>query len=280
MFQKSPEFNSKKTVVAISILVAGMLLNACSSSDDDEPEDLQINPGSENISMPSPTIDLVPQELTVPAVGVIYTDDAGLALYTRFTDEPDVVSCNAECLQQWPALTTTVTSTGISGNFDVIARDENTSQWTLLGYPLHRFAGDAATGEVNGDGVDDEWALARPIPVTSAEVNGDEALVALGSTLSNDNGDTRVERDNFTLYIFANDTDGVSNCNGGCATNWLPLYADTGAVADGDRYSLITREDGSVQWAYQGMALYYWQGDNAAGDFTGAQIENWSIATP
>lgn len=268
------------------------MISACSSSDDDEDPTALVpdeesselpqtgNPGDGTTSMPSPSFDLVPQVRTVASVGDIYTNDDGGALYTRFTDEPGVITCTLTCAQSWPPLTTSVTDEGISGNFDVIAREDGTSQWTLLGYPLYSFSGDAAPDDVSGDGVDNQWALARPIPTTSAAIDGEEALVASGTTRSDGTSNTRTDRNEFTLYVFANDTAGVSNCNDGCATSWPPLYADTGAVADGNRYSLITREDGTQQWAYDEQALYFWQGDTAAGEFSGQDVPNWSIAQP
>ncbi len=291
----SPEPIQRKSAQGrtfLTALVVLSMISACSSSDDDEDPTALVpdeesselpqtgNPGDGTTSMPSPSFDLVPQVRTVASVGDIYTNDDGGALYTRFTDEPGVITCTLTCAQSWPPLTTSVTDEGISGNFDVIAREDGTSQWTLLGYPLYSFSGDAAPDDVSGDGVDNQWALARPIPTTSAAIDGEEALVASGTTRSDGTSNTRTDRNEFTLYVFANDTAGVSNCNDGCATSWPPLYADTGAVADGNRYSLITREDGTQQWAYDEQALYFWQGDTAAGEFSGQDVPNWSIAQP
>lgn len=284
----APRKLNQNATILTAIFMAG-IVSACSSSDDPasaipEEESAQFPPpavpGNGDVSMPSSSIDEVPQARAIASVGTVYTNDDGGALYTRFTDEPDIISCTLTCAQTWPPLTTSVTEEGISGNFDPIARDDGTSQWTLLGYPLHFFSGDAAPDDVNGEGLDNQWALARPIPTTSADVDAEEGLVAAGTTRSDGSSNTRSDRDNFTLYFFANDTEGTSNCNGGCATTWPPLFADIGAVADGDRYTLITREDGTQQWAYDGQALYFWQGDNAAGEFTGADQPNWSIARP
>ena len=57
-----------------------------------------------------------------------------------------------------------------------------------------------------------------------------------------------------TLYVFDRDSPGKSVCNGPCATNWPPLIASAGAMAMGD-YSIITRNDGTKQWAYKGRPL-------------------------
>lgn len=71
------------------------------------------------------------------------------------------------------------------------------------------------------------------------------------------------------LYTFANDrTAGKSNCNAACAAAWPPLAAAAGAAADGD-WSVITRDDGSSQWAYKGKPLYAFKGDTAGKPATG-----------
>ena len=71
-----------------------------------------------------------------------------------------------------------------------------------------------------------------------------------------------------TLYTFDKDAAGKSACNGPCATNWPPLMAGADDKAGGD-WSIITRDDGSKQWAYLGKPLYNWSKDQKPGDKTG-----------
>ncbi|MGY0779614.1 COG4315 family predicted lipoprotein [Azospirillum argentinense] len=83
-----------------------------------------------------------------------------------------------------------------------------------------------------------------------------------------------------TLYVFDRDAGGKSACNGQCATNWPPLMAPAGAKAMGD-YSVVTRDDGSMQWAYKGKPLYGWAKDGKPGDTTGDGVNNvWHVARP
>ena len=85
-----------------------------------------------------------------------------------------------------------------------------------------------------------------------------------------------------TLYTFDKDTagSGKSVCNGPCATNWPPLAAAADAAPAGD-YSVITRDDGSKQWALKGKPLYYWAKDQKPGDKTGDGFNGvWKVATP
>ncbi|WP_442968774.1 COG4315 family predicted lipoprotein [Ramlibacter sp.] len=85
-----------------------------------------------------------------------------------------------------------------------------------------------------------------------------------------------------TLYTFDRDAagSGKSVCNGPCATNWPPLMARAGAGNSGN-WTVVTRDDGSKQWAYKGKPVYYWIKDTKAGDRTGDGVNNaWRIARP
>jgi len=65
------------------------------------------------------------------------------------------------------------------------------------------------------------------------------------------------------LYTFARDTTpGKSVCNGPCATAWPPLPA-TATDKDSGDWTVVTRDDGSKQWAYKGQPLYTYAKDTA-----------------
>jgi predicted lipoprotein with Yx(FWY)xxD motif len=79
-----------------------------------------------------------------------------------------------------------------------------------------------------------------------------------------------------TLYNFDKDEAGISNCNGPCATNWPPVAAP--ATVPAGKYSVITREDGSKQLAYNGKPLYLYAADKKAGERNGDNFKNfWHI---
>jgi predicted lipoprotein with Yx(FWY)xxD motif len=94
-------------------------------------------------------------------------------------------------------------------------------------------------------------------------------------------GATLVDAAGMTLYTFDKDSAGKSACNGPCAGNWPPLMAEAGAEAMGE-WSVITREDGSAQWAYKGKPLYTWVKDAKPGDITGDGFLDgaWHVAQP
>jgi predicted lipoprotein with Yx(FWY)xxD motif len=85
-----------------------------------------------------------------------------------------------------------------------------------------------------------------------------------------------------TLYTFDKDAagSGKSVCNGACAGNWPPLMAGAADQAAGD-YSIVTRDDGSRQWAFKGRPLYFWARDSKPGDRTGDGFNKvWQVAKP
>jgi predicted lipoprotein with Yx(FWY)xxD motif len=87
-----------------------------------------------------------------------------------------------------------------------------------------------------------------------------------------------------TLYVFANDTanSGKSACTGSCATTWPPLTVPSGTTpsagsgANG-KLGTIARDDGTTQVTYDGLPLYHYDGDSAAGD-TNGNYPGWSPA--
>jgi predicted lipoprotein with Yx(FWY)xxD motif len=99
-------------------------------------------------------------------------------------------------------------------------------------------------------------------------------------TVKTDKGDVIAGENGMTLYTFKNDKPGESNCNDDCAKAWPPFMATAEDKADG-AYSIVTRKDGSMQWAKDGMPLYYWVKDKKEGDATGDGFKGvWDAARP
>jgi predicted lipoprotein with Yx(FWY)xxD motif len=90
-----------------------------------------------------------------------------------------------------------------------------------------------------------------------------------------------------TVYTFASDTagSGKSACSGGCLTKWPALTVVSGAAptaGDGvaGKLGTITRaDDGSLQVTYNGLPLYFYQGDKSPGDTNGS-YPNWNLVKP
>ena len=94
-------------------------------------------------------------------------------------------------------------------------------------------------------------------------------------------GPALVDAKSMTLYTFDKDMSGKSMCNGPCAANWPALTAASGSAASGD-WTTVTRDDGTLQWAYKGKPLYTFAKDIKPGDTMGDGFLNgaWHIAKP
>jgi predicted lipoprotein with Yx(FWY)xxD motif len=119
-----------------------------------------------------------------------------------------------------------------------------------------------------------EDASGEDYPLEAAE-NAD-----VGPYLTGENG--------MTLYYFTNDTkgDGKSVCNADCAAAWPPYVLEgddevtPGDGVDGE-ITMITRDDGTTQVAYNGWPLYYYAQDTAAGDTKGHEVGGvWFVIAP
>ena len=213
-------------------------------------------------------------------LGSFLTGPNGHTLYVFLRDAPGTSNCKDNCLQIWPPLLlgdgeTVQAGDGIDGSFNSIDTPSG-KQVTYNGAPLYYFASDAAAGETKGNLVAGVWFVARPETASTNLVGVDDedgATYLVGPT-------------GMTLYVFAKDTDGVSNCSGQCLENWPALMLPEGRepTADEDAsgtFASITRAEGGTQVTYKGMPLYYYAGDKVPGDTNGDGVGGvWSIATP
>jgi len=224
---------------------------------------------------------------TMPTVGLGGNDELGaflvgpdaMTLYLFTNDEPNVSNCSGQCIENWPALTVPsedalTVQPGLMGEFGVITREDDGSlQVTYNGWPLYYWVNDEVPGDATGQGVGDVWYVIEPPHIAIAE---NETF-----------GQILVGPDGFTLYTFANDTEGVSNCVDQCAINWPPLLLAEGetevVAAEGisGEVGFIERADGSRQITYNGAPLYYWVKDRLVGDTLGHNVGDvWFVAQP
>jgi predicted lipoprotein with Yx(FWY)xxD motif len=91
-----------------------------------------------------------------------------------------------------------------------------------------------------------------------------------------------------TLYLFEKDTGGKSTCSGACASAWPPFTTDGKPVARagaaGSRLATTTRAGGAREVTYGGHPLYYYAGDEAAGETNGQGLAQfgaeWYVVSP
>jgi predicted lipoprotein with Yx(FWY)xxD motif len=105
--------------------------------------------------------------------GSVLVDDTGMSLYVFMADTQNggTSACGTDdgCTTEWPALTTDgdpVAGDGVdAAMLGTITRDDGTTQVTYNGWPLYHFAGDSASGDTNGQGLDEFgglWYLVSP----------------------------------------------------------------------------------------------------------------------
>ncbi len=106
----------------------------------------------------------------------------------------------------------------------------------------------------------------NPGDTKQAQIDGGAALVDASSGLA--------------LYTFDGDTAAnQSNCTGGCIVIWPAHTAHSGEIATGS-FSIFTRADSTLQWAYKGKPLYTFASDTASTNGTGDNFQGFHIARP
>ncbi len=166
-----------------------------------------------------------------------------------------------------------------TGDFGTFARDDGIRQWTYKGLGLYTFAGDLSRVDANGDGVSEEWHVARVMQNFMPSSVSLQHAHRLGKILATKEGQTLYRRDSYLFQsgsghgqrrgvlvrpAVGRDLGTNPRCRENCEM-WHPFLAPDDAVAQGF-WDVYTREDGSKQWAYQGYALWTYDGDNKPGD--------------
>ncbi len=97
-------------------------------------------------------------------LGTVLVTAKGLTLYHFTPDGTTKVTCTGGCAATWPPLLASgaTKAVGLSGLGTI--HGANGVQVTYHGEPLYRFAGDRAPGQVNGQGLENEWFAVQPAP--------------------------------------------------------------------------------------------------------------------
>ena len=99
-------------------------------------------------------------------------------------------------------------------------------------------------------------------------------------TVDTEKGAVLAGSDGMTLYTYKNDKKGESACYDACAKNWPPFLAGKNAKNEG-AYTLVKRNNGAMQWAKDGMPLYYFVQDKKSGDVMGDGMRGmWQASRP
>jgi predicted lipoprotein with Yx(FWY)xxD motif len=93
-------------------------------------------------------------------------------------------------------------------------------------------------------------------------------------------GDYLADASGKALYTYGQDSADTSNCAGSCQALWPAYKATVSSASLPANVGTITRADGTVQYTYKKMPLYYYSGDTAAGQVTGDGVNGFSVAKP
>jgi predicted lipoprotein with Yx(FWY)xxD motif len=100
-------------------------------------------------------------------------------------------------------------------------------------------------------------------------------------TDDSDLGTILVDADGETIYFFADDEEGVSNCTADCLANWPPVHVEgTPEAGSGVSAELgsFKRDDGTEQLTVNGYPAYYFAGDQSSGDTNGQGLfDKWYV---
>ncbi len=152
----------------------------------------------------------------------------------------------------------------------------------------------SGAGGDNGGGVPNPTDQGGPTPTPPTEVLQIPTLPPLNATpgpieiqvYKGAIGTYLTDANGMALYIRTTDSKDTSTCNTNCATTWPPLLLHTGDTMTAGpgvtgKLGTFTRKDGGVQITLNGMPLYYYHGDTAAGQTNGqGQGGVWFLATP
>ena len=206
--------------------------------------------------------------------GVVFTNRSGMALYTYGRDMPGTSTCVQTCATDWPPLGA-ADEIGLAREWSVVVRPDGGKQWAYKGEPLYTYAKDAGPGTSFGDNVGNVWRVAAQDMWTPAEVAIGPSLIGRvlvdtrAMTLYTNDGDKVPEADDVDF----SDKPGAipplkSACTKRCLDLWHPVLAPAVGREKGD-WSVVRREDGSLQWAFKGKPLYTYANDLVPTDVMG-----------
>jgi len=222
-------------------------------------------------------------------------DPQGRTLFVSSGDQPNASQCLADCAKEWIPLPVLAGAKPF-GDWSVVKCSDGTQQWAYKSQPLYTWVkeeipGDVATTvavmEVQNSKLAENarqlgdltppsgWAVARFAPATAMPVPDgvDVRIVAAAQ------GVVLTDHAGLTLYAFDGDAkrDNQICSSSGCNIAWIPVVAPALAANVGD-FTIVSRSDGTKQWAYNKKPLYRYKNDKLPGDVRGTGVDKrWNI---
>ena len=245
------------------------------------------------------TLVEVVRELSASAAQMLWTrlgDEEGRTLLFAEDGRTGGSACVAACAGEFPPLLAPDGAEPFA-DWSLLRRPDGHLQWAYQLRPLHTWSREEEPGEVATNvGLAETanlklaerpeaagallpppgWRVARFEPYRSiAAPAGIEASLVLSAQAV-----VLTDYAGFTLYAFNGDaaSDGQGCSDGGCDMQWRPVTAPALALDVGD-FSVVSRADGSRQWAHRGRPLYRYRGDLLPGDAHGRDADaRWRLA--
>ncbi|WP_353573378.1 hypothetical protein [Candidatus Albibeggiatoa sp. nov. BB20] len=196
-------------------------------------------------------------------IGTVLAAANNITLYTFDNDAINLSNCNDDCASRWPPLVAHEKSRPDDG-YSILTRADGTLQWSYEGQPLYFWFEDQNSEDTLGDDIGGVWHVLHQNHAAT-----EFAVTSIGTVMTASNG--------LTLYTFDKDQANKSNCNDDCASHWPALKANEFAQNQG-LFTVMTRDDGSYQWAYRGKPLYFWFEDQNKEDTLGNGVgEVWHV---
>ena len=213
------------------------------------------------------------------ANGLVLTDNRRMTLYT-FDGNPakNQPACvTSACPDHWlPVSAGTLANP--KGEFTLVTASDGTRQWAFRGKALYTYTGDYAVGDVYGAGVDKKYraaVMAKHFVPASASVRMDAArgpLVATSAGMTIYRRDTSYHQPDGHGLPGSSPGDqavgremGTRACVKDCLISFKPFVPAANELPSGF-WDILTRDDGTRQWAYKGFAAYSYVGDKKPGD--------------
>jgi len=136
------------------------------------------------------------------------------------------------------------------------------------------------------------WRVTLALVIVSAFAlaagQGSSSGAAVRMASSDSFGSYLVNASGMSLYMLSADSKDTSTCTGACAQAWPPLTVSgspsAGSGVAGSLLGTLKRADGSMQVTYNGIPLYTFVKDTAAGDTNGEGITahggTWTLVSP
>ncbi|MFQ6853175.1 SCO0930 family lipoprotein [Streptomyces sp. 35M1] len=237
-------------------------------------------------------------------LGKVLTDSEGFTLY-RFdkdTANPPKSNCEGECAAIWPVVASGDTTAAAGTDEELlgeVSRPDGTSQLTVDGWPMYRYAKDTAPGQINGQGVGGTWFAAAPDGKKAAKNADSEGVAEDGEGVAEpadpaglsvrkdpELGDIVVDGRGMTVYRFTKDSAWPMKtaCTGECLKKWPVVAPMAKNAVDGvttKGFVTFDRPDGIKQQTIDCWPIYTFAGDKKPGDTNGQGVGGtWYAVSP